>query len=141
MCFLFKDETIQHLFFECHYAKFIWRAVHFSFHINEPKSVQQMCHGWLNTVDAKERSKIFVGAIAICWPLWLTRNDIVFEESSCKTYMQILFRGICWCRFWALIRTREEDTSMMKTACRTLKATVMQLIINHGWRFTNRIAF
>ncbi len=26
-CFCMKNETIQHLFMECHFAKFIWRAV------------------------------------------------------------------------------------------------------------------
>ncbi|WVZ50605.1 hypothetical protein U9M48_001845, partial [Paspalum notatum var. saurae] len=26
--FCSKQETIQHLFFECHYAKFLWRAIH-----------------------------------------------------------------------------------------------------------------
>ena len=27
--FCSRDETIEHLFFECLYAKFLWRAIHF----------------------------------------------------------------------------------------------------------------
>ena len=33
-CFCSSDETIQHLFFECHVAKFLWRAVQFSFNLH-----------------------------------------------------------------------------------------------------------
>ena len=26
-CFRMKNETIEHLFMECHYARFVWRAL------------------------------------------------------------------------------------------------------------------
>nr|ABF97776.1 hypothetical protein LOC_Os03g43464 [Oryza sativa Japonica Group] len=31
---------------------------------------------------------ILVGASAICWALWLSRNGIVFDKSSSTSYMQ-----------------------------------------------------
>jgi len=139
--FCAHDESIQRLFFDCHYAKFLWCAIHFTFGINVPASINHMCLGWLSGVDARHKSKILVGAIAICWSLWLNRNYIVFDKGICKTYMQVLFRGTYWCRFWALLQKREEDATMMKTACRALETTVMQLFITHGWRFSNRITF
>jgi len=37
-CFGSKPETIQHLLFECHYAKFLWRAVNIVFGISPPQS-------------------------------------------------------------------------------------------------------
>jgi hypothetical protein len=32
-CFCDKDETIQHLFFECPVAQIVWRIVHMNFNI------------------------------------------------------------------------------------------------------------
>jgi len=138
--FCSQDETIQHLFFDCHYAKFIWRAISFSFGLDIPTSVDNMCYGWLQGIHPKHRPNILVGAIAICWSLWLNRNDIVFNKCIVKTYMQVLFRATYWCRFWAMLQRREEDTNWMKTACRSLETTVMQIFINHGWSFRNRLA-
>ena len=37
-CFCFSDETIQHLFIDCHVAKFLWRAIQFAFDLNPPRS-------------------------------------------------------------------------------------------------------
>ena len=41
-CFCNADENIQHLFFDCHLAKFVWRAVYFTFGINPPASIANM---------------------------------------------------------------------------------------------------
>ncbi len=46
-CFCMKNETIQHIFMDCHYAMFIWRAVHFSFGLNLPVSISHIFYGWL----------------------------------------------------------------------------------------------
>ena len=35
-CFCHHPETIQHLFFQCYYAKFLWRAVHLMFGLSPP---------------------------------------------------------------------------------------------------------
>ena len=35
-CFCHCPETIQHLFFQCYYAKFLWRVVHLMFGISPP---------------------------------------------------------------------------------------------------------
>jgi len=91
--FCSQDETIQHLFFDCHYAKFMWRAINFTFGLDVPKSVDHMCYGWLQGIQPRVKSKILVGAIAMCWSLWLSRNDMVFDKCSMKTYMHVLFRG------------------------------------------------
>jgi hypothetical protein len=60
-----KNETIQHLFMDCHYAKFIWRAVQFSFGFNLPTSISHIFDGWLLGIDKKKSKLILVGASAI----------------------------------------------------------------------------
>ena len=137
-CFYMKNETIQHLFMECHFAKFIWRAVQFSFSLYPPNIISHIFDDWLLGVDKKNRKLILIGASSICWALWLSRNDLVFNKSPSISYMQVIFRATHWLRFWAQLQRCEDDGEFLKVACRKLESMVMQLFANYGWRFTNR---
>jgi hypothetical protein len=67
-----NKEIIQHLFFECHYAKFLWRALHVAFGIQSPTSINYMFTSWLLALGRKRRKQILVGATAsiLINPLW-----------------------------------------------------------------------
>lgn len=78
---------------ECHYAKFIWRAVQFSFGLHLPSSISDIFYGWLLGVDKKKSKLILVGASVLCWALWLSRNDRVFDKSPYVYYMHAIFRA------------------------------------------------
>jgi hypothetical protein len=41
-CFCSSQESIQHLFFACHFAKFVWPVIHVSFNLLPPTSVHNM---------------------------------------------------------------------------------------------------
>ena len=90
-------------------------------------------------VDKKRSKLILVGASAICWALWLSRNDLVFNKSPSISYMQVIFRATHWLRFWAQLQRCEDDGEFLKVACRKLESMVMQLFANYGWRFINRL--
>ncbi len=123
--FCLKNESIQHFFFDCHLAKFMWRAVQFSFGFNLPVSVSHIFDGWLLGVDKKMSKLILVGAFAICWAIWLSRNNIVFNKSPSFFYMLVIFRATYWLRFWAQLQRCEDDEEFLKVACRKLKTTIM----------------
>jgi len=47
MCaFCLKDETIEQLFFDCLYAKFLWRMVHFVLGLKPPKDIFDLFYKW-----------------------------------------------------------------------------------------------
>jgi hypothetical protein len=52
-----------------------------------------LINGWLQGVDKDKRKLILVGASALCWALWLFRNDRDFDKSSSVSYMQVIFRA------------------------------------------------
>jgi hypothetical protein len=87
------QETIQHLFFDCHFARFIWRAVQVTFNIGVPNSVTHLFNEWANGLGLRVKKFFLIGASAICWALWTSRNDLVFDKCPMKTYMQVLYRG------------------------------------------------
>jgi hypothetical protein len=39
-----------------------------------------MFNGWRNGINKKLMYKILVGALALCWAIWLRRNDMVFNN-------------------------------------------------------------
>jgi hypothetical protein len=43
---LYSIGTIQHLFFECHYAKALWQAVCYVLGIKLPKSTNNLFNSW-----------------------------------------------------------------------------------------------
>jgi hypothetical protein len=99
-----------------------------------------MFTGWLDGINMKLKSKILVGASAIYWAIWLTRNDIIFDKAVAPSYLQVIFRRTYWIRSLSLLQ-KEEDHPLMKMGCSTIETTVMEVFARHGWRFSNRIAF
>jgi hypothetical protein len=71
-CFCSSNEFIQHLFFDYHFAKFLWRIVHVSFNLLPPTSIHNLFTGWLDGINRKLKSKTLIGASAIYWAIWLT---------------------------------------------------------------------
>ena len=132
------DETIQHLFLDFHFAKFIWRVVHISSGINPPLSISHMFGNWLVGINRKIMYLSLVGASALCWAIWLSRNEVVFDKTRVSSAMQVIFRGTYWFHFWSLLQ-REEDRPFIQDMCRRLETTVMEIYANHGWQFSNRI--
>ena len=85
-------ETI-HLFFDCHVAKFVWNAVFFSFGVQPPSSVSHMLGSWPRGFPLKLRKQLLVQATVMCWDLWLSRNNAVFNRLLPNSYLQVIFRG------------------------------------------------
>jgi len=65
-CFCSSDETIQHLFFDCHVAKFMWRVVQYTFDLSPPQSITHLFGNWLRSVGTKLKQKLLTGASALC---------------------------------------------------------------------------
>ena len=64
--FCSHNETIQHLFFDCHFAKFFWRVVQFTFDFVPPTSVAQFYNDWLLRFDCKYKAQLLCGVSALC---------------------------------------------------------------------------
>jgi hypothetical protein len=52
-----------------------------------------MFGSWIRSFALGLRNQIIVGITAMCWVLWLNRNDAVFQRSIANSYLQIIFRG------------------------------------------------
>jgi hypothetical protein len=119
--FCAQQESIQYLFFYCHFARFLWRAVQVTFNIGIPTSVTHLFNDWANDVGYRVKKFFLIGASVICWALWTSRNEMVFDKFPLKTYMQILYRGTYWLHQWAQLQRHVEHIFGIKEAYRALE--------------------
>jgi hypothetical protein len=92
--FCTQQETIQHLFFDCPMDRLVWGCVAVAFGINKPNSVQHLFGPWLRSFSKKQRNLVVIGVAALCWAIWISRNDLVFNKSQFVSILQVVFRGV-----------------------------------------------
>jgi len=72
-------------------------TIYIVFNIRPPSNVYDLFGSWLKGSSSKLRVQILVGATALYWAIWLSRNDVVFIRTS-KSFLQAVFRGTSWIR-------------------------------------------
>jgi hypothetical protein len=77
-CFCDQNETIDHLFISCPFARMIWRIVCMTFNIPPPSNTTNLFGNWLNGVAKKDKVRIRVGVRALIWAVLNVRNDFIF---------------------------------------------------------------
>ena len=71
-----NNESVEHLFISCPFAKLVWRVVFCTYNIPPPTNVTNMFGNWLNGMDTKTKDRIRIGVSAICWSIWNYRNNL-----------------------------------------------------------------
>jgi predicted secreted Zn-dependent protease len=137
-CFCSKLETIQHLFFECPMARLMWFVISVTFGITAPTSTANLFGPWLARFPHKQKALVLIGIAAFCWALWLSRNDMVFQKSKSKSFLQVVFRGTYWIRSWSIL-SKEEGQEKLKIGCRWLETIALEIFNRSGWNMLKRI--
>jgi hypothetical protein len=75
--------------------------------IQPPVNFTHMFGYWLGGFPRKLRKQLLVGVVALCWAIWLTRNNAVLNRSYPNSYLQVLFRGTFWARHWSQLSEKE----------------------------------
>ena len=132
------DESVEHLFISCPFARNIWRLVHFTFNVYPPISVSNMFGSWLNGIDKGTKARIRIGVAAILWAIWNCRNDIVFNKKSSSHYMQVINMAIHWIRLWSYLLPPDQR-GLMEAGCTRLMLVVRAIFCRAGWQHSRRI--
>ena len=70
-CFCSTPETIHHLFFDCHYARFLWRAMFVLFGINPLRNMNHLFNSWSKLGGSNHNHLLLTGATTFCWAIWI----------------------------------------------------------------------
>jgi len=47
-------------------------------------------HRWCNLGRAKPHLLLLTAAASLCWAIWLTRNEVVFDKYRPKSFLQVV---------------------------------------------------
>ena len=109
-----------------------------AFNFITPRSTTHMFGSWIRSCAPGLRNQIIVGIAALCWALWLNRNDAVFQGSMANSYLQVIFRGAYWIRQWSML-SKEEERKNLIDGCRHLEGVALQLFGGQVWKSQGRI--
>jgi hypothetical protein len=93
---------------------------------------------WLTSFSHKQRALVLIGVAAFCWALWLSRNEVVFQKSKSRSFLQVMFRGTFWIRSWSIL-SREEGRNALKEGCLWLETIALEFFKGSGWNVLKRI--
>jgi hypothetical protein len=81
-CFCHHEETINHIFFDCWFARSVWSFFHPASSTPKPSNVAHMLGQWLQGLSGTMQSIALLRAPTLCWSIWLCRNNIVFQNQN-----------------------------------------------------------
>jgi hypothetical protein len=141
MCsFCNNKETIQHLFFDCALAKFVWRVVYLVAGLPPPNNIRHMFGSWVCNMNKNDRHIFLVGVGTMLCAIWLSCNDVVFDKIPISSSMQVIFRGMHWTRTCATFQ-KEVQMKTLQIACRMIESPTMEIFATHGWWSINKLSY
>ena len=69
-CFCNSEESIEHLFLKCPFAKMVWLIIKFTFDLAPPTNITNIFGNWLNGVDTKITARIRIDISDLYWAVW-----------------------------------------------------------------------
>jgi hypothetical protein len=77
------------------------------FGLSPPTGVTDLFLRWSKIGNKIYNSLLLTAAAALCWTIWLTRNEVIFDKCRPKSFLQVLFRGTHWLRQWANLQRHD----------------------------------
>ena len=85
------------------------------------------------------QSIVLLGAAAICWSIWLKRNDMVFEKTNYVSSVQVIYIAIQWLRTWTVLQ-KLDSQALVAVATQQLARVAKDCFTQaYGWRSSLRI--
>ena len=101
------NECIDHLFFTCSFARFLWNVVGSALgNPQTPLSFFDFCQNWLPKYTGKDRMVIAIGTTALLWSVWKVRNKPCFQSSLPKDPTDIIFSLCSVLDSWGVLQKR-----------------------------------
>jgi hypothetical protein len=120
-----RPENVDHIFFQCVIAKFLWSGVRVMFSVNwNPRSRQE----WLEVLEPlnpKCKRMLWTYFAAQCWALWNTRNKFTIERKFPRQPANCVFQCLINLQLWRPLQ-KPRDLRLMEE----LEAMVKNLFSN-----------
>jgi hypothetical protein len=109
-------------------ARSVWSFFHCASSIPKPSNAAHMLGQWLQGLSRAMQSIALLGAAALCWSIWLSRNNIVFENKMCASSMQVIFVAIHWVWSWAILQWADSQELAMEASLHLTRVVVYSFL-------------
>jgi hypothetical protein len=98
--FCSENESVQHLFFECSTAKYVWSLLAHSLGaVCRPNSLEQYWT-WVQNILPQAPSMHTVGLATVVWAIWRTRNNVCFNKKKMRSPTEIVCLICSFLAYW-----------------------------------------
>ena len=98
-----------------------------------PHSIDDLFVNWSKAGGNIHNLLLLTAASALCWTIWITRNEVVFDKCRPKTFLQVLFRGTHWLRQWARLQRHDDLRDQLTLAGQHLETSALHFFSSNGW--------
>jgi hypothetical protein len=132
-------ESINHLFFQCSVARYVWRIIQTTLDLNSsPQTVENLFGPWIDSFDRKERNLVLFGCGAVIWAIWRSRNDCCFSDKLIFDPTNVIYLCCFWLDAWA-IRQKEKERKLVEQGNLRIRKTTSEVFKGaHGWKPLDR---
>jgi len=109
------------------------------FGISPPLSLYDLFNTWSKRGNKNLNALLLIAAAALTWTVWLTRNEVIFDKSRPKSFLQVLFRGTHWFRQWAQLQRCEALRNELVSTGQYLETSALKFFSSSGWLSTRFI--
>jgi hypothetical protein len=90
------EESIEHLFLLCPLAKVVWHIIFSTYNISPSTNIKNIFENWLNGIDNKTKARIQIRVSALCWLIWKSQNNVIFNNAGNSNFMQVIYIATHW---------------------------------------------
>jgi hypothetical protein len=110
LCFLCcGSQNIDHVFFKCHLAKFVWEVICEVFNLaSYPSSWDLFCSTWLRGKGPLPNRLTMFMFSWFAWALWTARNKTAIEKKVPKAPIDVIYNALSFIQRWSVL-LREKD--------------------------------
>jgi hypothetical protein len=130
-----QNESIDHLFFACPLARYIWNVVSCATGFNCQFASASHCFNvWLKRFPVGRRKILAVGVAAVIWAIWKARNLACFENKWPKEPVEVLHRVTYWIDYWCNLQVKETAKLELQQGAKLLGRIADEVFrARNGW--------
>ena len=96
-----------------------------------------MFGSWLIGIPKEYKPLVLLGAAVLCWPVWLCRNVVVFDNNF--FFLQVIYSTTHWLGTWAILQKQTLQDKLVAASHFLAQVANDFFAWAHGWRSSLRI--
>jgi hypothetical protein len=138
-CFCDRNETIDHLFISCPFARMFWRIAYMSFNIPPPSNITNLFGNWLNRVAKKD--KAFELVCALWYGLFgMFKTILSLTKNFSVLHAEVIPLTTHWIHTWSFLQP-EKARLAMDFGCNCLHMVAQNLYSQFRWHAIRRLTW